>query len=80
MTKKEREYLRSAYLSLQDKISGYPTTDLVEANRSARAGSILREVVFNVLCLAGDEDGEVKAELDDLFENNNIEYLGLDDF
>ena len=53
MTKKEREYLRSAYLSLQNKIDGRPTTNIAAANRSAKAGAILKEVVFNVLSMAG---------------------------
>ena len=78
MTKKEREYLRSAYLSLQNKITGYPTTSIIEANKSSNAGSVLKEAVFLVLTMDGD--GEYAEELlDELFEVNNIDYLALNE-
>ena len=79
MTKKEREYLRSAYLSLQNKIDGRPTTNIAAANRSAKAGAILKEVVFNVLSMAGDKEYSEEL-LDELFNVYNIEYLEIDDF
>lgn len=78
MTKKEREYLRSAYLALQNKITGYPTTSITEANKSSKSGSVLKEVVFLVLTMDGD--GEYAEELlNELFEANNIEYLQIEE-
>ena len=76
MEKKERKYLRSAYLYYQDDLvlqSNNPSVE--ELKKLIDAAKVMRDVVLQVLCLEGDMDGQSEEILKDLVEENQIPIL-----
>lgn len=65
--------MRSAFYHYKNLLgAGPPAKDAETILDQAKAGRILHEIVFNVLSLQGDEDGQAEEELNELFEENKI--------
>lgn len=77
MTKQERKYLRSAYYHYLDKIqkSSALLTDSNKLIEFVDSSIMLREIVYQVLCLESDEDEVAIDKLSEIFEDENIEIL-----
>lgn len=76
MDKKERKYLRSAYHHYEDDMvlnSNNPSVE--ELKKLINAAKVMREVVFHVLSLSGDMDGQSEELLKDIVEENRIPIL-----
>jgi hypothetical protein len=76
MTKQERKFLRAAYHHFDAKqIRHTNTPDYGELAAMWRQHKTLMKILFELLCLEGDIDGVSIENLEEIFEENKIEFI-----
>jgi len=72
----ERKYLRAAHFHFKGLLeSRRLSLDHDVILDQLKAGKLLYEIVYHVLCLEGDMDGQSEDDLKELFEEHNIKTL-----